>query len=78
MKDLIGNENLEQIRIQRDFALGLSSITDFDELMTFCLDSAINIGFMDSGGIYFIDSSQHSFNLICHKGLSEDFIKIRC
>jgi PAS domain S-box-containing protein len=65
---------LELISNQKDLAIKLSSASGLDETLDLCLDTAINISGMDSGGIYIVDESTGDIDLVRHKGLSEEFI----
>ena len=67
--------SIEMIKIQRDLAVQLSHVSDLEEGLYLCLDAAITISGMDSGGIYLIDPSSRSLDLIVHRGLSPEFIQ---
>ena len=70
--EIVKDENL--IRAQRDLSLELSSISKLDEALHICLETAIQISGMDSGGIYLVDENS-GLQLVTHKGLSNKFIK---
>ena len=53
----------------------LSSTRNLKEALQTCLDSAIAISRMDSGGIYLADTESGSFYLRNHLGLSEKFVE---
>jgi len=61
--------------IQRDLAVALGAAVDIDKALHLCLETAIAIAGMDSGGIYLADGTSGSLDLICHKGLSPSFVK---
>jgi len=61
-------------RIQRDLAAALSAISNFKEAMQVCIESAMKIPGIDSGGIYLVDENG-GLELVVHKGLSPQFIK---
>lgn len=60
----------EALRIERDLAFGLGSIEDLDEAMQFLLAKSIELGRLDSGGIYLLDRDRDEFKLVCHHGVS--------
>jgi PAS domain S-box-containing protein len=60
---------------QRDLGQSLSDVSNLDEGMRLCMDAALQISGMDSGGIYLVDKTSGDFSLYNHKGLSPDFIK---
>ncbi len=63
------------LSIQHTLALKLNTLTKLDEILTVCLDSAIDISDMDCGGIYIFDEKKDGFVLRKSKNLSSDFIK---
>jgi len=65
----------EEMRVQRDLAVALNGIESLDEALMLCLDTAILISGMDSGGIYLADYLAGGFKLVVSRGLSEDFIR---
>jgi PAS domain S-box-containing protein len=65
-------ENL--VRIQRDLAATLASVTTLEEGLAVCLDTAIQVSGMDSGGIYLTDAETGTFDLATHKNLSPGFV----
>ncbi len=67
------SENL--VRIQKDLALRLSGTADLKETLSLCLETAIEISGMDSGGVYLYNSSKKKFELAYSKGLSLTFTK---
>ncbi len=66
----------EEMRVQRDLAISLNGIESMDEALNLCLDTAITVSGMDSGGIYLADPVAGGFKLVCARGLSEDFVKL--
>jgi len=66
------NENL--IRAQRDLALSLNSASGLDSALSLCVDSAIAISGMDCGGVYLVNESYGSLDLVFHRGLPANFI----
>ena len=67
-------ENL--IRTQRDLAVKLGEASQFDEVLNLCLDTAIHVAGMDSGGIYLVDDVSGDIDLVCHVGLGQEFISL--
>ncbi|MEQ8224042.1 MAG: PAS domain S-box protein, partial [Candidatus Eremiobacterota bacterium] len=61
------------IKAQRDLALCIAAASTIEEALPLCLDIAISVAGMDSGGIYLLN---HSGDLLlaCSKGLSDRFI----
>ncbi|MBM3155546.1 MAG: PAS domain S-box protein, partial [Chloroflexi bacterium] len=66
----------EVLRIQRDMAIEMGTITSLDEALKLCLKAAITIAQLDSGGIYLIDSATGALDLAHHEGLSPEFVKL--
>jgi PAS domain S-box-containing protein len=63
------------MRRQRDLALALNNARELDEGLGLCLDAAIEVSGMDSGGMYLFDDVTEDLDLIVHEGLSSDFVK---
>jgi two-component system, cell cycle sensor histidine kinase and response regulator CckA len=55
----------------------LNGIYDLNEVLNVCLDAALETSEMDSGGIYLINESSRNLELMCHRGLSSEFLKTR-
>jgi len=64
----------EEMRVQRDLAVALNGIENLEEALKLCLDTAILISGMDSGGIYLADPLAGGFKLAVSRGLSEGFV----
>jgi PAS domain S-box-containing protein len=60
---------------QRDLGQSLSAVSNLDEGVRLCMDAALQISGMDSGGIYLIEKTTGDIFLNYHTGLSPDFIK---
>jgi PAS domain S-box-containing protein len=76
-KSEAGRGKIEQVfQIQRDLSLSLSGVTDLKEGLSLCLEAALDLSGMDSGGIYLLEQTTGSLNLAFHKGLSSDFVKV--
>jgi PAS domain S-box-containing protein len=65
----------EMIRMERDLAIALSSTSDLTDALNLILRVTLQVKGIDGGGIYTIDEHSGSVDLICHKGLSEQFVK---
>lgn len=66
------SEELENI--ERDLGIKLSKASSLEETMRICLKAAIVYAQMDAGGIYTVDETDKSLNLLFHKGLPKEFI----
>lgn len=64
----------ELLVVQRDLARALSAATNLDEAMALCLETAIKGTKMDSGGVYLKDPDTGGLKLVCHRGLSDEFV----
>ena len=64
-----------QLIIQRNLALKLSATSDLEEALNYCLEAALQLSNMDSGGIYLFNSKTGYLELTCYRGLSTDFYK---
>ena len=58
------------IRLQRDLALTLSGKVGLQETLRLCLETAITISGLDSGGVYLVDPASGDLDLAYHQGLS--------
>lgn len=63
------------IKNQRDLAQALSVTTTLYQALSLCLDSAIRVSGMDSGGVYLVNPKSGDIELIHSVGLSEMFKK---
>lgn len=59
---------------ERDMATLWSCVGSLKERLAVCLNTAIQVASMDSGGLYLVDESNGSLSLQVHQGLSEAFI----
>ncbi len=69
----VNETDTDTIKSQRDLALGIAASSTIEEALPLCLDIAISVAGMDSGGIYLMEDSGDLF-LACSKGLSDRFI----
>ena len=63
-----------EILAQRNLGLALSAITNLDDALRLCLETAIHVSGMDCGGIYLIDEESGALELKFQAGLSEEFV----
>ena len=63
------------IRLQRDLALTLSARVELTETLQFCLETAITISGLDSGGVYLVDPASGDLDLAYHQGFSPEFVR---
>ena len=65
----------EQLRIQRDLAHALATVTSIEDAAQVCLDAAIQASGMDAGGFYIFDPATGCLNLAAWQGVSEEFAR---
>jgi diguanylate cyclase (GGDEF)-like protein/PAS domain S-box-containing protein len=65
--------NRDLLIVQRNLGLKLAGTSDITEALRCCLDAAISVSGMDSGGVYLVNQATGALDLVCHKGLSPDF-----
>lgn len=65
----------EQLRIQRDLAHALATVTNIEDAAQVCLDAAIQASGMDAGGFYIFDPATGCLNLTAWHGVSEEFAR---
>ena len=63
------------IRLQRDLALTLSGKMGLQETLRLCVETAITISGLDSGGVYLVDPASGDLDLAYHQGLSPEFVR---
>ncbi|AKB86122.1 PAS domain S-box protein [Methanococcoides methylutens] len=63
------------LRIQRDIGIALCSSSNLLTSLERLLETTLNIGVIDCGGIYFVDEDTGEIYLVMQKGLSEKFIR---
>lgn len=74
-RDVTDQRQAERIMVaQRDLGIALTEATSLQQALRLCLDAAIEVSGLDSGGIYTMDPVTGDLNLACHKGLSEGFV----
>jgi two-component system cell cycle sensor histidine kinase/response regulator CckA len=67
-------KSIELIKIQRDLATALNSISDFQQGLHLCMEAAMKATRMDCGGVYLIDDETGALDLKYHIGLADEFI----
>jgi len=60
---------------ERNLAMKLAESTSLDDAFAFCLETAIQVSEMDSGGVYMLNEEKDSLYLVHSTGLSEDFVR---
>nr|WP_268878241.1 PAS domain S-box protein [Methanofollis fontis] len=65
----------ERLIAQRDLALVLSSAETLHEAMPVCVETAIRISGMESGGIYVVDRQTGAFRLVHSTGVTKRLIR---
>ncbi len=65
----------EIIRLQRDLALTLSGKAGLHETLRLCVETAITISGLDSGGVYVVDPASGDLDLAYHQGFSPEFVR---
>ncbi len=72
----VENERLRHVeKALHDFMVELAGTTTLDGALTLCLDRAIHISGLDSGGIYLYDRGSESLKLACSQGLKSEIIQ---
>ena len=64
----------EHLRVQRDLALALNGARNVDEALRLCMDAALQVPGVDSGGLYLVDEATGHLYLREHRGLSAAFV----
>jgi len=64
----------EHNRIQRDLAFALGVATSLDEALRLCIDAALIVPDLDCAGIYLLEEETGALELVCYKGVSEQFV----
>jgi PAS domain S-box-containing protein len=75
VRDVSERHQIDKLtRVQRDLGVALHSAMDPDQALSLCLDAALRISGMDSGGIYLFDDATGEIRLGSHRGLSDEFV----
>ena len=70
-------ESEEKLITQRNLGLKLAATSDLDESLKSCLEAALQVSDMDSGGIYLVNNKTGFMELAFCRGLSSDFYNSR-
>jgi PAS domain S-box-containing protein len=65
----------EIIRLQSDLALTLGGKAQLQEALRLCVETAITISGLDSGGLYLVDPASGDLDLAYHQGFSPEFVR---
>ncbi len=63
------------LKTQLDLGLALPAVRGLNETLEACLTGAIEISGMDAGGIYLVNASDGSVDLVVSYNLQDDFVK---
>jgi signal transduction histidine kinase/CheY-like chemotaxis protein len=76
MKNISAKEQAEDLlRIQRDLTLAAGAASGPEEIVECLLDYSLRIEGLDSGGVYTVDESDGTMELVMSAGLSKKFVK---
>lgn len=64
-----------QLLVQRDLALGLAASDSPQEAVRLCLEAAVEVSGLDSGGIYVLEQQTGDLVLVYSVGLGEAFVQ---
>jgi PAS domain S-box-containing protein len=75
-EDVTERRRMESLlRIERDLSLSLAATSDLKQGLGVCLEAALRASGLECGGIYRMDPSGRSIDLVVHRGFSEAFVK---
>lgn len=75
VRDISDRRRAEHLaKLQRDLAIKLSSLSDLNEGLQYCLEAAVQASQMDCGGIYMLDGHAGGLRLAVHVGLVQEFV----
>jgi len=76
VRDVGERKHAERLgQLQCDLAVKLSSLSNLQEGLAYCLEAAVAASQMDCGGIYSLDEVTGDMELVVHQGLSDDFVR---
>jgi PAS domain S-box-containing protein len=76
IRDVTERKQIEALtRTQRDLGIALGATSDLDEALDLCIKGAISASGMDSGGIYLVDRDSGALDMVCHGGLTPEFVQ---
>jgi PAS domain S-box-containing protein len=74
--DITDRRRMEYLALaQRDLAIGLTEMTQLDQAMRLCLDTALNASGMDGGAVYLVEQKSGALHLVSWRGLSPEFVE---
>ncbi len=74
VSDITDRKRVERLTLaQRDLSTRLSAVSNLDEALKLCVDTALHVSMMDSAAIY-LSNSNSGFDLSAHRGLSQQFL----
>ena len=65
----------ELLHLELRLGLVLNTVHDIPQVFRHALDAAVRIGEVDCGGFYLLDAATGDLELVCHRGLSEQFLE---
>ncbi len=63
------------LRMQRDLSTNLASASHLREALEMLLDAVLSVEGIDCGGIYLIDAETGALDLMCQRGLKQEFLE---
>jgi PAS domain S-box-containing protein len=69
-------EALDLLRIQRNLGVSLSTISEIRPALRRVLAAALSVEGIDAGGVYLVNRSAQTVELVAHRGLSREFIRV--
>ncbi len=76
MFDITERRRMEDLALaQRDLAMNLTEMTQLDEAMKLCLDTALNVAGMDCGAVYLVEEKSGALYLVSWRDLSPEFVE---
>lgn len=76
VEDITLRKQVERlIHTNRDLALAFNEITHLESGLRLCLEAALDLSEMASGGVYLVDDASGALDLVVHQGLSSEFVE---
>jgi PAS domain S-box-containing protein len=63
------------VAAQRNLSLLVRTVAPIREIWTRCIETALHVSGMDCGGIYLLNETNQTFELVYHHGLGEEFVQ---
>ncbi len=74
--DITERRRMEDLALaQRDLAMNLTEMTQLDQAVKLCLDTALSLVDMDGGGVYLLEEKSGALHLVSWRGLSGEFVE---